>query len=165
MFSVSQCLCGDNRITINVMKQEDVPQQFGLNAGQKEVNYAVDSAGRYGLAQSVGWEAKTVALRQAWEAIVDQLQQVLIEIRAGEKSPLAYHMVKNQMDPTLLSQYAGMSRWRVKRHLKPKIFNKLDTAALALYAELFGISVDQLHTVPDEYDLLAALDQAETEIS
>ena len=138
------------------MKKEDVPQQFGLNAGCQEVNYAVDSDGRYMLAQSAGWEAKTIALRQAWEAIVEQLHQVLAEIRAGEKSTLAYYMVKNQMDMTLLSQYSGIARWRVKRHLKPTVFKKLDAVTLAPYVELFGINVDQLRMVPEQPDLLLA---------
>jgi len=138
------------------MKKEDVPQQFGLSAGCKEINYAIDSAGRYTLAQSAGWEVKTIALRQAWEAIVDQLHQVLAEIRTGEKSTLAYYMVKNQMDLSLLSQYSGITRWRVKRHLQPTVFNKLDAVTLAPYAELFGINIDQLRMVPEQPDLLLA---------
>jgi len=144
------------------MKKEDVPQQFGLNAGCQEVNYAVDRDGRYLLAQSAGWEAKTIALQQAWEAIVEQLHQVLAEIRAGEKSSLAYYMVKNQMDPALLSQYSGISRWRVKRHLKPRVFNKLDAVALAPYVELFGLNIEQLRRVPEQPDLpLVEADQIE----
>ena len=135
------------------MKKEDVPQQFGLGAGQKEVNYAVDADGHYTLAQSCGWEAKTIALRQAWEAIVDQLHQVLAEIKAGEKSPLAYHMVKNQMDTALLAQYSGIARWRVKRHLKPEIFARLNDVALAPYAKLFDIGVEQLRSIPGQPDL------------
>lgn len=138
------------------MKKEDVPQQFGLNAGCREVNYAVDNDGRYTLTQSAGWDVKTIALRQAWEAIVDQLHQVLAEIRAGEKSSLSYYMVKNQMDPVLLSQYSGIARWRVKRHLKPAIFNKLGAVTLAPYAELFGINIEQLRRVPEQPDLLLA---------
>jgi hypothetical protein len=131
------------------MKKEDVPQQFGLNAGCQEVNYAVDGDGRYTLAQSAGWEVKTIALQQAWDAIADQLDDVLTQIEAGQKSPLAYYMVKNQMDTTLLSQYSGVSRWRVKRHLKPTIFKKLSASELVPYAELFGVAVDQLRMVPE----------------
>ena len=147
------------------MKKEDVPQQFGLNAGCQEVNYAIGHDGRYTLTQSAGWEVKTIALRQAWEAIVDQLQQVISEIRAGKKSSLAYYMVKNQMNPVLLSQYSGIARWRVRRHLKPVVFNQLDAVALAPYVELFGISIDQLRTVPETPDLLLTdFDQAGTHI-
>jgi len=148
------------------MKKEDVPQQGGLNAGAREVNYAVDKDGQYTLASSVGWEAKNIALRQAWETIDDQLRAVIVDIKAGKKSTLAYHMVKNQMDPALLSQYAGVARWRVKRHLKPGVFAKLDTAALAPYAELFGVSPETLRIAPDEPDLLLAeLDQTEDDNS
>jgi len=144
------------------MKKTDVPQQGGLNAGCREINYAVDSDGRYTLEQSVGWEAKNIALRQAWEAIVEQLHQVLAEIRVGEKSSLAYYMVKEQMDSALLAQYSGIPRWRVKRHLKPAVFAKLDNRILIAYAELFRISVEQLRKVPAAPDLiLADLEQTE----
>ncbi len=144
------------------MKKEEVPQQGGLTAGCREVNYAVDEDGNYTLESSVGWEAKNIALRQAWEVIVAQLRAELAEIKAGRRSPLGYHMVKNQMDPGLLAQYSGVARWRVKRHLKPAVFAKLNTAALTPYAELFGISVAQLQQVPENPDLsLAELDQSE----
>lgn len=136
------------------MKKNDVPQHEGLLAGNREVNYAVDAEGQYSLESSVGWEAKNIALRQAWEALSDQLRQIITEIEEGKQSALAYYMVKNQMDATLLSQYSGVARWRVKRHLKPAIFAKLDSAALVPYAELFGLTVDQLRIVPQKTDSL-----------
>jgi len=146
------------------MKKEDVPQQGGLGAGCREVNYAVDADGSYTLEASEGWEAKNVALRQAWEAIIAQLHAELAEIKAGRRSALGYHMVKNQMDPTLLAQYSGIARWRVKRHLKPAVFAKLDSAALQPYADLFGIGVEELRQVPEQPDLqLADLDKSHGE--
>ncbi len=135
------------------MKKEDVPQHPGLGAGQTEVKYAVDTDGNYALIQSCGWEAKTIALRQAWESIVDQLQQVLIEIKAGQKSPLAYHMIRNQMDVALLAQYSGIAKWRVKRHLNSEVFARLDDVVLTPYAKLFSIELSQLRTVPKQPDL------------
>lgn len=148
------------------MKKNDVPQHNGLLSGNREVNYAVDAEGCYVLESSVGWEAKNIALRQAWEAIADELTVVLAEIKAGEKSALAYHMVKNQMDPALLSQYSGVARWRVKRHLKSAVFAGLRPADLAPYAELFGISVDELCLVPEKLiSPLAELDQVEADNS
>lgn len=135
------------------MKKEQVPQHGGLTAGCREINYAVDDDGRYSLELSVGWEAKNATLRLAWEAIVEQLHQVLDEINAGQKSPLAYHMVKNQMDVPLLAQYTGLARWRVKRHLQPQVFNRLNSRVLAAYADLFRISVTQLQQVPEQPDL------------
>ena len=132
------------------MKKADVPQQGGLNAGCREVSYAVDSDGRYTLEQSKGWEAKNIALRQAWSAIADQLRVVIAEIAAGKQSTLAYYMVQQQMDPQLLSQYSGVARWRVKRHLKPAVFAKLDAATLRPYTELFAVPVEQLRQLPAE---------------
>jgi hypothetical protein len=132
------------------MKKIDVPQQGGLNAGAREVSYAIDADGHYTLEKSAGWEAKNIALSQAWEEIVEQLRDVLVSIKAGKQSALAYHMVKNQMDLALLCQYSGVARWRVKRHLKPGVFAKLSATALAPYVELFGISADELRSVPDE---------------
>ncbi|PLX76804.1 MAG: hypothetical protein C0615_06225 [Desulfuromonas sp.] len=135
------------------MKKKDVPQQGGLNAGCREINYAVDDDGHYTLESSVGWEAKNIALRQAWEEIIDQLHRVLDEVRAGAKSPLAYHMVKNQMNPILLARYSGIARWRVKRHFKPAVFAKLKQSDLQPYADLFKISVEELKQVPEKPDL------------
>ena len=135
------------------MKKEQVPQHGGLTAGCREVNYAVDEDGRYSLELSVGWEAKNATLGLAWEAIVEQLHQVIGEIRAGNKSPLAYHMIKNQMDVALLAQYSGIPRWRAKRHLKPQVFNRLNPRVLAVYADLFRVSVAELQQVPEQPDL------------
>ena len=138
------------------MKKEDVPQQGGLTAGCREVNYAVDDDGHYTLESSVGWEVKNVTLRQAWESIVERLQLELEQIKAGHKSALSYHMVKYQMDVPLLAQYSGFSRWRVRRHLQPQIFGRLSDKQLSRYAELFGISSADLQSVPDVPDLTLA---------
>ncbi len=135
------------------MKKEDVPQHGGLTAGCREVSYAVDAEGRYSLELSVGWDAKNIALRQAWEVITEQLREVIADVVAGRKSPLAYHMVKHQMDSALLSQYSGIARWRVKRHLKAAVFVKLEPAILRVYADLFGISIETLQQVPLKPDL------------
>lgn len=140
-------------ICSKAMKKEDVPQQGGLAAGCREVNYAVDDAGHYTLASSAGWDVKNVTLRQAWETIVERLELELQQIKAGRRSALSYHMIKYQMDISLLSQYTGISRWRVRRHLQPKVFQRLGENYLLRYAELFGISVDALQTVPDVPDL------------
>ena len=138
------------------MKKEDVPQYSDLSAGCKAINYATDANGQYTLAQSAGWEVKDIALRQAWDAIDEQLREVLREINAGRKSPLAYHMIKNQMDPALLAKYSGISRWQVKRHLKPRIFNKLSESILAPYLELFNLTIDQLRAVPEQPEIMPA---------
>ena len=57
---------------------------------------------------------------------------------------IAYYMEKNIMDIGLLAKYMGVWRWTVKKHMKPKHFNKLTDEQLAQYAEIFNISVKQL---------------------
>ena len=76
------------------------------------------------------------------------LAGVLEKVKKKELSPLAYHMNRNLMDVKLLSQYTGLGAWRVKRHLKPQVFNKLDNEALQLYAAVLNMTVEQLKEVP-----------------
>lgn len=131
------------------MKKHDVPQDSGINQGLKEITYAVDENGRYTLVQSVGWDPKTVVNDQAWEIITHDIIEQVKLIKAGKRSPLAFHMVKNLMEPGLLASYAGLPRWRVRRHLKMKVYRKLKPEILSRYAEVFGVSIAQLNEVPD----------------
>jgi len=127
------------------MLEKDVPQDAGIfEEGQKEVCYAVDDDGRYLLARSAGWEPKNIANDQAWDLLSQQLDTVRSRVLGGELSPLAFHMAKNQMDLALLAQYAGMFRWRIKRHLKPAVFITLKKPLLERYAALLKTTVDEL---------------------
>lgn len=132
------------------MKKNEVPQDNGINEGQREVCYAVDENGRYVQAHSLGWEPKNVVLDQAWEVIRKQIAEVIEKIKANELSPLAYYMTKNLMDYKLLAQYAGYSKRRVKKHLKAKHFEKLDETVLQNYASLFKISVEELKVIGEQ---------------
>lgn len=131
-----------------IMLRKDVPQDVGLNQGQSEITYAVDEEGRYVQAPSLGWEPKNIANQQAWELIRKEIASEIEQIRAGKRSPLAYHMARNLMTVGLLASYAGLSRWRVRRHLKPSVFRRLDRGLLKRYADIFGISIEDLHHFP-----------------
>jgi hypothetical protein len=104
------------------MLKKNVPQDGGILDRWHEIKYAIDDDDRYVLAPSVGWE---------------------------ELSPLAYYMVKNQMDINLLAKYVRLSRWRVRRHLKPAVFRCLKTSILERYAKIFNVSTEQLFDVPE----------------
>lgn len=131
------------------MKKQDVPQDHDMNDGVKEIAYAVDRDGRYVKVQSLGWEAKNAANAQAWEQIEAGVAEVIQKIASGARSPLAYHMAVNLMDTGLLASYAGISRWRVGRHLKPGGFDKMKPEMRRRYADIFGISTEQLGLVPE----------------
>ena len=131
------------------MRKNEVPQDEALFDGASEVCYAVDESGRYVLAESAGWEPSNIANMQAWEVIHADVAAVLARVRAGELSPLVYHMVRHQMDAKLLSGYAGLFSWQVSRHRKPGPFQKLKPALLARYADIFKITREELCRIPD----------------
>ena len=68
--------------------------------------------------------------------------------RAGITSPLEYHMFAKRMDMATLTSATGYGAWRVKRHLKPHIFNKLTDAKLKPYCEAMDILPEELRRLP-----------------
>ncbi|MFZ0613505.1 MAG: hypothetical protein WAM73_14805 [Desulfobacterales bacterium] len=134
------------------MRKKDVPQDVGLNRGQTEITYAVDEDGTYVQAPSLGWEPKNIVNQQAWAQIHRDIAAEIERVRAGKRSPLAYHMARNLMDVGLLAGYAGLPRWRVRRHLKPAGFRRLDRSLLMRYADIFGISCEALQKIPDAWE-------------
>ncbi|MCP4681114.1 MAG: hypothetical protein GY864_02130 [Desulfobacterales bacterium] len=138
------------------MKKEDVPQDAGISGNYgKEICYAVDNDGHYSLVPSLGWEPKNIANSQAWELIEQEVKNVIKRIKIGKLSPIAYHMKKNQMDIKLMAKYIQLSRFRVRRHLKPSVFRRLGNDILMRYANIFEISVDQLSQVPEEDEAMS----------
>ncbi len=135
------------------MLKKNVPQDGGILDRWHEISYAIDYEGRYVLAPSVGWEPANIANKQAWELISKQVADVIKRVQAQELSPLAYYMVKNQMDTDLLAKYVRLSRWRVRRHLKPAVFRRLKVSILERYAKIFNVSAEQLFDVPESSSL------------
>jgi hypothetical protein len=131
------------------MKKDEVPQDEGTLGHLKEINYAVDEHGRYVKVATTGWAPKIEANRTAWEHIQKKRRQVWDQVRSGRLSPLAWHMTYHHLEPGVLAAYVGLAGWRVKRHLKPKVFRRLGDEVLAKYARFFCISIDQLKTIPD----------------
>ena len=128
------------------MKKAEVPQDNeGLLDGKlREVCYAVDESGNYVTVLSTGWTPKNSALKQAWAEVNEKVEEVKRKVLEGKLSPVAYYMEKNIMNLKLLSQYTGIPKWRIRRHLKPKVFSKLDNETLAKYAKTFEIPVASL---------------------
>jgi hypothetical protein len=56
-------------------------------------------------------------------------------------------MEKTLVTPLDLSMHTGIMVWRVKRHLKPKVFKRLNEKTLKRYAEVFNTSLEQLKNV------------------
>lgn len=145
------------------MRRDDVPQDAAILEQQSAISYAVDEVGRYVLTPSAGWEPANLANIQAWRLIGEEVETALADIRSGQASPLLFHMVRNQMDPALLARYVQLPRWRVKRHLQMKSYQKLTSGLLQRYARVFRVAVDALDNLPERVDLPVELGRLEGE--
>ena len=126
------------------MEKKDVPQDEGIYGQWHGVCYATDENEKYVLTRSSGWEPANTANRQAWEVIELEIAEISEKVKKGEISPIAYHMAKHLMDVKMLAKYTGLPRWRVKRHLKPQAFRRINHALLERYAKVFNIPVEEL---------------------
>lgn len=132
------------------MKKAEVPQQNAKAfMGRSKLLYAVDESGRYVPAPSNGWEAEEIVLDQAIEEFRRLTADAWRRAREGLTSPLEYHMYHERMDVVLLSQTTGYFKWRVRRHLRPGVFQKLPAKIRARYAEALGIEAAKLDLLPE----------------
>lgn len=131
------------------MKAKEVPQDDAdmMRGKFREPVYSVDENGNYTTVPSVGWDPKNAVMQQAWDNINEKVEAVRKRVINGELSPIAYYMEKQIMDTHLLAQYVGINRWKVKRHLKAKHFNRLSNDIIAHYAEVFDLSPSELKDI------------------
>lgn len=127
------------------MKKSEIPQdESALKGWTREVFYAKNEEGKYEAGLSTGWSVKKDALDGAWEEVHKNVEIAHQLVKDGKMSPIYYFMELNLMDVSVLSQYMGLWKWRVKRHFKPEVFRKLKPTVLQRYATVFEIDVEQL---------------------
>jgi hypothetical protein len=131
------------------MKKADVPQEESMLEGHQRACYALDEHGRYVIVGSIGWEVEKVVNSQANDEVRQAIAAALARVRAGAMSPLGYHMARRQMDAAMLSAYSGISRLRIRWHMRPGPFARLPPAQLQRYADALHLSVDDLRRVPE----------------
>ena len=131
------------------MKKQDVPQDNNQTlGGERKAMYAIDDNGQYTVVPSSGWDVEETVTNMAVEHYKELAQDALHRAHQGLASPLEYHMFDHRFNIDTLAQAMGLFQWRVKRHLKPKVFATLDAKMLMRYATALGISIDQLLTIP-----------------
>lgn len=132
------------------MKVNDVPQDNTVEyyEGVKRACYAVNDEGKYVIVPSSGWEAEEFINALAVKELAENLEKTRKAVLAGEKSPLAYHMDRRQMIPEILGKTAGIAVFRVRRHLRPRIFSGLKSSLLERYAKALAVTIEELKTVP-----------------
>lgn len=130
------------------MKAKEVPQDKShLASASRELYYAVNEEGEYTTALSTGWDVKTIALDNALQVIEERVDNARRRVFENQTSPIEYYMELHKMDLPILASYVGIWKWRVKRHFKPQVFNKLSLKMLQKYADVFQISMDELKQI------------------
>ena len=126
------------------MKETELPQEKGALQDFTELCYVTDDEGNYTTLSSSGWEVKSIALEASLSRLQEQIDQAKADVLAGSKSPIVYYMLLNRMDWAVLADAMHRWQWVIKRHAKPSVFKKLSDKTLQQYAEVFGITVEEL---------------------
>ncbi|MBR9981008.1 MAG: hypothetical protein KFF50_08280 [Desulfatitalea sp.] len=126
---------------IDEVPQDDIPIFRGH--GTKAI-YALDKHGRYTKTTTSGWAVEELVLRDVLEDFELKAAAAKTRILQGVASPIEYFVNRRLMDLSALAQAMGIAKWRVKRHLKPGVFDKLNDALLQRYADLFRIDIATL---------------------
>jgi hypothetical protein len=124
-------------------KIEIPKEQNATLDGMQKVMYAKNSDGvfeRFNYGSSVEEFATKVAVDE-YETLKEEC---LKKISQGISSPIEYYMYENRMDLPTLSSAVAMLSFRVKRHLKMAVFRNMGDKLLSKYADVFGISVQDL---------------------
>ncbi len=130
------------------MKANEVPQDITYYEGKKRACYALNDEGKYVIVPSSGWDVEAVVNGLAVDEMAASLEVTRQAVLAGSKSPLCYHMELRQMTPEILAKTAGITKFRLKRHLRPEVFAKLETSVLDRYARAMAVTREELKTVP-----------------
>jgi hypothetical protein len=130
------------------MKIQDVPQDDGPESEVRRLMWAVDEQGRFVTVPSAGWEPSNTGFLKYWEFLGNLIHEARHAVQRGEKSPLWYWMTLNILNERMLADYMGLWTWRVRRHMRPQVFAKLDRSLLERYAVLFRITPDELRQLP-----------------
>ena len=128
------------------MKIDEVPQDeaYMIKGKIRDVCYALDKAGHYTSALSMGWAPKNDAIKLAWEQVYEKVEEVRRQVVAGRLSPIAFYMEMSLMNIAMLAGHTGISKWKVRKHLKMKHFNRLKPELLSKYAEVLNITAAEL---------------------
>ncbi len=131
------------------MKAKEVPQDDAdmMRGIFKEPVYSVDEDGNYTTVRSVGWDPKNAVMQQAWDNINEKVEVIRQRVLEGELSPVAFYMEQQIMDVGLLSKYMGLWKWKVKKHLKQKHFEKLPEDIIRKYPDIFDLTPAELKDI------------------
>jgi hypothetical protein len=126
------------------MKVKEVPQDGKRMLKTTLIHYALDEEGNFEKIQSDGWDPGYYAGFNLQKEFRELSEEAKERVKHGQSSPLEYFMYKAFLDPIGLAQFTEIPWRKVKKHLKPKGFEKLDEAMLARYAHVLHTDVESI---------------------
>jgi hypothetical protein len=133
------------------MKVKEVPQDGRQTFGDTTlVNYAVDEKGKIVPVQCSGWDVQVLVMDNLANMFDEWAAEAKERVRNNQSSPIEYFMFYFGFDMPTLAQQMGFSQRKVKKHMKPAVFEKLDEKILEQYAGLFQIDVTTLKNFKKE---------------
>ena len=126
------------------MKVNEVPQEGKRMLKTTLVHYAVNDKGDFEKVQSTGWDAGYYSLVNIHDEFKELAEQAKVRIKNNQASPLEYFMYHAYLDTEGLAQFAVIPKRKVKKHLTPRGFEKIDDATLARYAHVLHTDVETI---------------------
>jgi hypothetical protein len=126
------------------MKVKEVPQDGKRMLKTTLVQYAVNDEGKFEKIPSNGWEPGYYAGLNLQEEFKELAEEAKERVKNNETSPLEYFMYNASLDLLGLSQFSMIPMRKVKKHMTPKGFEKLDDATLARYAHIMHTDVETI---------------------
>lgn len=124
------------------MQEKEVPQDnISTYSGLRKLLYAVDEQGNYTSVPSNGWEVEELVNGMAVDDLAELADEALARFKAGTASPLEYYMYRCRLDLPQLSQATGFFQWRIRRHMRAKIWPRLNDKILARYSDVLGLDI------------------------
>ena len=133
------------------MKVKEVPQDGRQTFGDTTlINYAVDEKGKIVPVQCSGWDVQVLVMDNLANMFDEWAAEAKERVKNNQSSPIEYFMFYFGLDLPTLAQQMGFSQRKVKKHMKPAVFEKLDEKILEQYAGLFQIDVTELKNFKKE---------------
>jgi hypothetical protein len=155
-FDAKRRCCGSYLIGLRLMDKDLVPQDKNNNHEKnfRSIIYAIDKDGIYNAVPSIGWEPENLAQKQAWDFINETIENTKNQVIEGNLSPIAYFMQKNQFSIKRLSYLTGLSKRKIRKHIRPKTFSSIDQKTLKIYSAIFKVSIE---TITDSFKIITNL--------
>ncbi len=107
------------------------------------VLYVEKEDGTYGRVESASFLSKNY-LDDYFEKVRKWDAELKEKLDKGEISPVYYYMVMLEMGQGDLASRVGIPKWKLKKHLKMKAFEKISLCMLKRYADVFDVPVSNL---------------------